>query len=342
MVATSRIAVLQPQRAQAFVSQLARQEPMVFDGYDKRLRLAAPDFDPHLKERVLRRYCRHLADLLVAAGEVGCDLAVLPECALPIGTPEPPAQEILRQTCLLAEAVWLETTAPIARRYGMLIASCYYRSEDDKLYNDGVLMDEDGRIAGIYHKVHLPCPVEGDQVTEAGLFTAGTEHPVFDTRIGKIGFQICYDIDFPEGARCLALNGADLILHPTVGYNFPDEEEIVAEARLRTRATDNTLTLAYANFGPSPGRSAIYTHNGNQVACCGRGEDLFAFADIDLSKQRPQRWSNTGYPDHRQALARKRRPDTYGVLGQARPPLVRNGTARCGRVYEYQEEVGLD
>jgi predicted amidohydrolase len=138
----------------------------------------------------------------------------------------------------------------------------------------------------------------------------------------------------------LALNGANLILHPTVGYAFPDEEEVVAEARLRTRATDNSVAVIYSNFGPSPGRSAIYGPNGNQIACCGRGSDVFVTADLDLRAPRMQDWG-IGCHDHRDQLTRKRRPDTYGVLTEPCPPLLDGCERPNDRLYEYPPEIGL-
>ncbi|MBI2299822.1 MAG: carbon-nitrogen hydrolase family protein [Armatimonadetes bacterium] len=199
-----------------------------------------------------------------------------------------------------------------------------------------------GDVAGIYHKVHLPCDIAWDS-TEAGMFVAGHEYPVFDTPIGRVGFQICYDIDFPEGSTALALNGCELLLHPTLGYNFPDEEETVAEARLRTRAVDNSFPLLYSNFGPTPGRSCVIGANGNVLACAGRGVDAMAVADVDLRATRHQDWGSIGYPDHRLVIARKRRPDTYGVLTQRVPPYLNDHPAAPGqRTYEYGDDVGLE
>lgn len=335
----SRIATLQPRNHNLDVAALAEQDGATEPEYQERLKPHSEQYDPKLQRRVLERYVDHLCGLLKQVGEAGVDLVLLPECTIPIGGPYGPGRNNLAAACEPSEAYWLEKTAPIAQRYGMIIASCYYRQEGADLYNDGVLMDEQGEVVGIYHKVHLPCDVE-HEVTEAGLFRAGDSYPVFETSVGKVGFQICYDIDFPEGCRCLALNGADIILHPTVGYNFPDEEEVVAEARLRTRATDSSVTLVYSNFGPTVGRSAIYTPKGNQIACCGRGADVFVFADLDLQAPRMQNWGSWQH-DHRIALVCKRRPDTYGPLVDHNPPLICNAERPAGRRYEYAAEVGL-
>ncbi len=341
MVNSSRIAVLQPRRAHTLVAALAQKYPDIYRNHERRLDNRSDDFDVALNLRAVGEYVEHLCGLLTEVGEAGCDLVLLPECTLPLGGAYVGGRDKLMQTCPPAETLWLERTAPLARRYEMLIASCYYRCEGERLYNDGILMDEKGEVAGIYHKVHLPCPLDWE-TSEACVFEAGQAHPVFETKVGNVGFQICYDIDFPEGCRCLALNGAQLVLHPTVGYAFPDEEEAVAEARLRTRATDNSITVAYANFGPSPGRSAVYGPSGNQIACCGRGDDRFVFADIDIRAPRRQDWGASGSHDHRDQLLRKRRPDLYGVLSEPRPPVLQKREYLSGRLYEYTAEVGLE
>ena len=335
----SRLGTVQPGNHLPLIARLAEADGVEEQDYHERLSPQSAAYDPDLQWRVLTQYVDHLCGLLTRVGEAGCDLVLLPECTLPLGGPYPGGRDHVRAACERAEPYWLERIAPLARRYSMLIASSYYRSAGGRLYNDAVLMDERGEVAGIYHKVHLPCPLDWE-ICEASLFTPGDEYPVFDTTVGKVGFQICYDIDFPEGARCLALNGADVILHPTVGYAFPDEEEVVGEARLRTRATDNSVALVYSNFGPSVGRSAIYAPNGNQLACCGRGSDVFAIADLDLRAPRTQEWG-IGRHDHREQLARKRRPDTYGILTDPQPPLLHGGAGPNGRLYEYPPKIGL-
>lgn len=334
------LAAIQPRRVEALVDAWAAADPEHWRNHARRLDETDPAFDRSLRHEVVDRTIAHLCRLLEAAGDRGCRLALLPETCLPVGPCRVATREALVETIAYAEPRWLERSADIARRYGLLIASCYYRAEGEKLYNDAVLMGTDGQVIGIYHKVHLPCGLDWS-ASEAALFEAGDEHSVFDTPIGRVGFQICYDIDFPEGCAALALNGAELILHPTVGYNFPDEEEVVAEARLRTRATDHSVPLVYSNFGPSPGRSAIFGANGAQLACCGRGVDGMAVADVDLKAKRDQHWGHEGYGDHRLTLARKRRPDTYGVLTDLSPRYLRDtlGTERVH--YDYRPEVGL-
>jgi hypothetical protein len=100
------------------------------------------------------------------------------------------------------------------------------------------------------------------------------------------------------------------------------------------------VVVMYSNFGPSVGRSAIYTRTGNQIACCGRGADVFAIADLDLQAKRMQDWGYACY-DHQQKLRSKRRPDTYGVLLEHTPPGLTGVPEPHGRLYDYDEELGL-
>jgi len=223
----------------------------------------------------------------------------------------------------------------------MIIAACYYRAEGQQLYNDLVLVAETGHVIGTYHKVHLPCPLHWES-GEAQVLEAGSHYPVFDTRLGRVGALICYDIAFPEAAMCLALQAVEIILHPTMGYNFPDEEEVTAAARLRTRACDAQAALIAALYGPQPGRSAVYGSNGSELACAGRGVDRLVFADLEVGARRSQTWGGDfAYADHRDQLARKRRPNTYALLTQHRPPLLEGASGPEGRLYEYEPSVGL-
>ncbi len=79
-------------------------------------------------------------------------------------------------------------------------------------YNRAALIDPEGRVIGIYRKVHVPFSLSG---WEKYYFRPGYGFPIFPTSLGKIGIQICYDRDFAEGVRTLALKGADIILLPT-------------------------------------------------------------------------------------------------------------------------------
>lgn len=102
----------------------------------------------------------------------------------------------------------------IASRYHTRILAGLIRLEEDGcLYNSTVYFDTDGHIADIYHKIHLA----GD---ESSVFTPGDALHTLDTEFGRLGFAVCWDMQFPETARGLAKMEADLILCPTWGWEW--------------------------------------------------------------------------------------------------------------------------
>jgi predicted amidohydrolase len=140
-----------------------------------------------------------------------------------------------------AHGVRVKAVAAVARRHG--IAIVFGHPERDRrgaVTNAAVCVDAGGQLLGGYRKTHL----FGD--LDRGMFSAGAaDETPFDFRGWKIGMLICYDVEFPENARRLALLGADLIVVPTAnmaGFDF------VARQLVPTRAYENQVFVAYANF----------------------------------------------------------------------------------------------
>ena len=119
MAKQSRIAVIQPQGVGELVSRRAEQEPDLFRNHSTRLDVASEDFDVGLKTRVITQYAQHLCALLRETAEAGCDLALLPECTLPIGGPDPAARERMNEVCGIAEAIWLDLAARVSLGGGL-------------------------------------------------------------------------------------------------------------------------------------------------------------------------------------------------------------------------------
>ncbi len=345
MPTESTMGVIQTRPAGLKLADWHEEDAKRYANYNSRLNSRTAKFDRAFFEHVETRYIDYVCGLLRQAGERKIDLVLLPEAMLVV------SRNISRrhrdkfiELCRWSCKAYFDAIRPIAKKFNMIIATCLYQVDDaGRMTNDGVLTDGDGQTAGIYHKVHLPGWHDEDG-TEVTNFTAGDGYPVFATRVGKVGFLICYDIDFPEAASCLALAGADAILHPTVGYNFPDEEEQVAEARLRTRATDNHVVVACAMPGAGPvregGCSAIVDQRGSVVAAAGKSREAIIQARVCLGAPRVRYWGKRR-SDARETLRRKRRPDTYGVLVEKRPPGLPKGNHRWGRDYLYEPEVGL-
>ncbi len=155
----------------------------------------------------------------------------------------------------------------IAKKYRMLVVACYPEKAGRKFYNTGVLFGRDGRILGKYRKVLLPA-------SEARIYSPGDGFPVFKTDLGNVGIAICYDMMFPEPVRCLALNGADLIAHPTMGYGWGEE---IGEATIKTRCVDNGVTIV-VSCGM---RSQVVDCWGKILCDAGRRKNVVVFADHD-------------------------------------------------------------
>ncbi|UFJ39902.1 carbon-nitrogen hydrolase family protein [Brevibacillus humidisoli] len=166
-----------------------------------------------------------------------------------------------------------------ARSHSLYLGFGYpERGDGGAVYNSFILLGPDGTIAAHYRKIHLT-PLE------KGLFTPGDEPVVAETKLGKIGIMICWDLAFPELARKLALSGAELILAPSaweVPHHLPFQRFAMA------RAIDNTVYVASCNHvGRSAeleffGLSAVHGPDGNPVAQAKNGTEDLLVVTIDL------------------------------------------------------------
>lgn len=101
----------------------------------------------------------------------------------------------------------------VAAELGIVIPVSFYEKEVNNTYNSVAVLDADGKNLGVYRKTHIP---DDHYYQEKFYFTPGdTGFKVFDTRFGIIGVGICWDQWFPETARCMALEGAELLFYPT-------------------------------------------------------------------------------------------------------------------------------
>ena len=113
----------------------------------------------------------------------------------------------------------------LARQYGVVIVTSLFERRAAGLYhNTAVVIEKDGSIAGKYRKMHIP---DDPAYYEKFYFTPGDLgfHPI-QTSVGNLGVQVCWDQWYPEGARLMALQGADLLIYPTaIGYESSDTQE---------------------------------------------------------------------------------------------------------------------
>ncbi|EEI71561.1 carbon-nitrogen hydrolase family protein [Lentilactobacillus hilgardii] len=128
----------------------------------------------------------------------------------------------------------------VAKRYHVYLIFGFAQRDQTNagtIYNSTMLINDQGQIVGTYQKVHL-------FDTEQRYFTPGKTYPVFKTKIGTIGMMICYDTFFPEVARILALEHADLL---TISTNWERPRIQDWELCVRARALDNIIPIVAAN-----------------------------------------------------------------------------------------------
>jgi predicted amidohydrolase len=246
------------------------------------------------------------------AGEAKCDALVFPEDTLGLlnwtGANETLAKDLLPQ----AVRRGFERLGNAAAHYRMYLVVCSDILETDgAIYNSAFLLGRDGKEIGRYHKV---CP----SWSEAGVRQRGDSFPVFPTTdLGTIGMLICYDLVVPETARCLALQGADLIFFPTMGGAAVGDDDIGLQA-LRVRAAENFIWLVVAQRGSG---AMIISPQGKIIARA-EGPDGLAIADIDPQNGREGGDALNWQRDMRARLFRERNPEAFHILTDPNPPVL--------------------
>ena len=123
----------------------------------------------------------------------------------------------------------VDKISKFAKEYRVhVVYPTYEKGPEGIIYNSSVLIDDEGEIVGIYRKTHL-FPTE--RKASGGWSTPGQIAPVFNTKLGKVGMIICYDGDFPELSRVLALQGAEIITRPSALLRGYDIWELTNKAR---------------------------------------------------------------------------------------------------------------
>ncbi|HEX6636037.1 MAG TPA: N-carbamoylputrescine amidase [Steroidobacteraceae bacterium] len=211
----------------------------------------------------------------------------------------------------------------VARELGVVLPISFFEKANNSFFNSIAILDADGRNLGVYRKAHIP---NGPGYQEKNYFSPGdTGFMVFDTKYARIGVAICWDQWFPETARALALQGAELIFFPTaIGSEPPPAlpvnsrdhwqrtQQGHAAANLTPVVVSNRIGTERALQDPEGlyirfyGSSFIADHTGAKVAEADEDHEAVLVAKFDLAAIEEMR--NNWF------VFRDRRPELYGVL----------------------------
>jgi N-carbamoylputrescine amidase len=236
--------------------------------------------------------------------------------------------------CVTQEEHWFATAHPwrehpavvqlqsVARELGVVIPVSIFEKEGPHYFNSMVMVDADGEALGVYRKSHIP---DGPGYQEKYYFRPGdTGFKVWSTRFGRIGVGICWDQWYPESARAMALQGADILMYPTAIGSEPHDAELdtampwqramqghavsnVTPVVAANRIGHETLTEAGQTFY---GHSFIANHRGDLVESLTGEEGVLVHTfDLDFLDKYRAAWG----------FFRDRRPELYGALATGRP-----------------------
>jgi predicted amidohydrolase len=277
------------------------------------VRVAVVQFDPQVGVENLESNTAAVRKRLTAAVDAGAQLIVLPELAT-TGYCFTGREEAYAHAQAVPDGPTVVEWEKFAARHNVFIVGCLVEQDGLQLFDTAVLVGPDGYI-GRYRKTHL-------WNNEKLWFTPGNEgYSVFETRIGRIGLLVCWDIWFPENARIVAQMGADIICIPTNWVWTPpplyDESGVCMAAYLTIAAAhSNNVFIATADrVGQERGagfmgNSIIASTNGWPIGrIAGPDEDTILYADIDLTKTRTAPIWNQNNDLHRD-----RRTDLYDQM----------------------------
>ena len=206
------------------------------------------------------------ATLVDQAGAQKADIVCLPEGVTIVGT--------THDYISASEPIPGPTTkylGEVARRNNLYIVAGILEKEGPVVYNTAVLIDRKGNVAGKYRKTSLP-----REEIDGGV-TPGNSFPVFDTDFGRIGIMICWDVTFPEPARALAQQGAEVIFLPIWGGDL---------TLAKARAIENQVYVVSSTYDMITG---VFDLEGKVIAEASKDKEV-VIADVDLNEQKLWPW----------------------------------------------------
>lgn len=214
--------------------------------------------------------CRLFADLIAEAARQKADLVCLPEELTYVnsGKKMEEVAEPIPGPCS-------DYFGELAKKHDLYIIAGLVERDGPNIYNTAALIGPDGSVVGKYHKVCLT----RNEVAKG--FAAGQDYPVFETRFGKVGMMICWDLMFPEAARSLSNHGAEVIALPIAGG-----DPILA----RARAIENQVYLVTSCYGGHGLESGVFGYDGSLLGEATDSEGSVCVVEVDLNQRQYWYW----------------------------------------------------
>ena len=252
---------------------------------------------------------KHLEEIIARAAAMGAELVVLQELHDSLYFCQVESTDNFDLAVSIPGPV-TEHYASLAKQHGIVLVTSLFEKRAAGLYhNTAVVFEKDGSIAGRYRKMHIP---DDPAYYEKFYFTPGDLgfHPI-QTSVGRLGVQVCWDQWYPEGARLMALQGADMLIYPTaIGFestDTPDEQARQREAWItvqRGHAVANGLPVVSVNrvgYEPDPsqqtngiqfwGSSFVAGPQGEILHQASQTEEEVTVVDIDMKRsENVRRW----------------------------------------------------
>jgi len=214
--------------------------------------------------------CRPFADLIAEAAQQNADLVCLPEELTYVnsGKEMEEVAEPIPGPCS-------NYFGELAKKHNLYIVAGLVERDGPHIYNTAALIGPDGSVVGKYHKV---CLTRGES---AKGFASGQGYPVFETRFGKVGMMICWDLMFPEAARSLSNHGAEIIALPIAGG-----DPILA----RARAIENQIYLVTSSLGGHGLESGVFGYDGSLLGEATDSKGSVCVVEVDLNQRQYWYW----------------------------------------------------
>ena len=202
----------------------------------------------------------------------------------------------------------------MAAQHGIVIPTSYFEHDGQHYYNSLALVDADGTVLGNYRKSHIP---DGPGYEEKFYFRPGnTGFRVWDTQHGRLGVGVCWDQWFPEAARAMVLEGAEVLFYPTAIGSEPEDPGLdtrhLWRRAMQGHAVSNLVPVVAANRTGVEGDQSFYGHTficdhfGDVLAEMGDTQEGVIVHELDLAEAARRRAAFGFFRD--------RRPELYGRL----------------------------